>query len=102
MRLCLALGKTVPELLENMSSSELSMWKAYYAIEPFGEYRADLRAGLSTSTLVNMQSKRANTKPEDFLLEFKKRSPDVDHAAMMNRFNAMAKQHNEKLARKGK
>jgi len=81
-----------------MSAREFGLWRAYYAAEPWGEYRADLRAGLSTSTLVNMQSKRANLKPADFLLEFKK--PERDSGAMMEVFNANARKHNAKIAAK--
>src|SRR5262245_59737592 len=36
-----------------MSSVEFAEWMAYDAIEPIGEPRADLRAGLICSTIVN-------------------------------------------------
>jgi hypothetical protein len=89
---------TVESLLETMSARELSMWRAYYAVEPFGEYRADLRAGLSTATLVNMQSRGASLKPNDFILEFKKNK--VDHTVMRNQFNATLLRQDAKLAAK--
>ena len=62
---------TVAELLDRMSSREFSEWMAYYAIEPFGEERADLRQALTTSAVHNSiqaQTKRPKwTKPEDFM-----------------------------------
>ena len=63
---------TVRELLQRMSSSELSEWRAYYEIEPFGEERADLRAGTIASPLVNMWKgkKGARTKPSDWIMKF--------------------------------
>lgn len=62
---------TVAELGARMSSREFSEWMAYYAIEPFGEERADLRQALTTSAVHNSiqaQSKHPKwTKPEDFM-----------------------------------
>lgn len=57
-----------------MTSEELSMWKAYENIEPFGEVRADLRAALICSVLANV-NRGKNTKPfttADFMLNFDK------------------------------
>lgn len=44
---------TVGELLARISSRELSEWAAYYELEPWGEERADLRAGIVASTMAN-------------------------------------------------
>jgi hypothetical protein len=60
-----------------MSSSEFTEWQAYYDIEPFGEERADLRAGTIASPLVNLwQGKGAKrSKPSDWLMEFGEQEP---------------------------
>ncbi|MHB9836848.1 phage tail assembly protein T [Paraburkholderia terrae] len=42
---------TVRQLLANLDSAELSEWMAFNQIEPFGEARADLRAGIIASTV---------------------------------------------------
>jgi len=42
-RLALALGCTVEELGERMSSSEFTEWAVFYAHDPWGEQRADWR-----------------------------------------------------------
>lgn len=64
------MGKTVGELDAQLSSSELTEWIAYASIEPFGDMRADFRAGVIASTLanVNRDPKRGKpTKPIDFM-----------------------------------
>jgi hypothetical protein len=52
-QLALALGRTVAELEETMSSRELTEWIAYNAIQPFGDTRADLRSAIIASTVAN-------------------------------------------------
>ena len=41
-----------------MSAAEFRAWMAYYEIEPFGEERADLRAGILAATLVNINRRK--------------------------------------------
>lgn len=52
-----------------MSSSEFSAWLAFYRLEPFGEVRADFRAGLVCSTIANLvrDSKAKALTPADFM-----------------------------------
>ncbi len=68
-RLALALGKTVGELSEELSDAELQEWMAFYRLEPFGEERADLRAGIVAATVANAnRGKRGRVlKPTDFM-----------------------------------
>jgi hypothetical protein len=60
---------TVRQMLASMSSGELTEWMAYDAIEPFGEPRADLRAGLVASAIVNhsMSPPKTPARPLDFM-----------------------------------
>lgn len=37
-----------------LTSRELGEWIAYYRLEPWGEERADLRAGIVASTIANV------------------------------------------------
>ena len=57
-----------------MSSREFSEWQAYYAQEPFGEYRADLRMGILASLIANMfndpKKRTKNYTPDDFMPQF--------------------------------
>jgi len=63
---------TVGDLLHRMSSRELTEWMAYYALEPFGEERGDMRAGIVASTLYNVHRgpKSKAASPEDFMPKF--------------------------------
>lgn len=57
---------TVREMLSRIDSAELTEWRGYYELEPFGELIADQRHGLATSVLanVNRDSKR---KPDAYV-----------------------------------
>jgi len=54
-----------------MSSHELTEWKVYEVVEPFGEARADLRAGIIAATVANFSGNRAKgskaLSPLDFM-----------------------------------
>lgn len=65
----MALGKTVGQLSEEISDKELHEWMAFYRLEPFGDERADLRAGIIASTVANAnRGKRGPVrKPTDFM-----------------------------------
>lgn len=68
------------ELLSRVSSEELTEWQAYYAMEPFGQERGDLQAGVVASTVVNLFKEKGDepSQPSDFKLEFKPKKPEVD------------------------
>jgi len=69
--LALALGKTVRQLLAQISSDELTEWRAYSMLEPFGEQLADQRHGIALAALANLhrdpQRQRQPYRPEDFI-----------------------------------
>ncbi len=66
------------ELLARSSSRELTEWMAYFQLDPFGEERADLRAGIVASTVANSQRGRKGVafKPKDFMPKFSDRPQD--------------------------
>lgn len=71
--MCLALGfPDVDVLLDSISTRKLYEWAAFYKLEPFGEFRADLRAALIACTIANVsRDKKKQRKPfdiKDFLL----------------------------------
>jgi|TARA_Y100000034_G_scaffold28640_2_gene34441 hypothetical protein len=80
-RLALALGMTVAELGRRMSSRELAEWRAFDALEPLGEPRADYRAGVIAATIANVhRGKRTRAfEPKDFMPYMEK--PAVDAKA---------------------
>lgn len=64
-------GCSVEELLQRISSKELTEWMVFYNIEPFGEGQAALRAGIIASLIanVNRDTKKKITPftPFDFI-----------------------------------
>jgi hypothetical protein len=56
-------------MIEGMSYIQLIEWLAYYTIEPFGEERDDVRAGIVASTIANTQRRKGKKafKPSDFM-----------------------------------
>jgi hypothetical protein len=63
----------VDGLLDELSSAALAEWLAYFQLEPWGEERADLRAGIVASTVanVNRPAKRKKAfEPKDFMPRF--------------------------------
>ena len=61
----------VGELLTRMSSRELSEWQQFYAVEPFGEERADIRNAISAAAIVTslrgLGGVKRPVKPEAFM-----------------------------------
>lgn len=69
-RLCLALGLLHPDyLLNSLTSRQLAEWMAYYAVDPFGDQRGDLQAGIIAATVSNRWrgKNEAPAKPVDFM-----------------------------------
>ena len=80
-RLALAMGRTLQELRAALSYAEFQEWCLYYQIEPWGEDRADLRAGIVASTVANYAGRtRAEgaepVRPADFMPYLDRESPE--------------------------
>ena len=81
-RLALAMGRTLSELRATLSYAEFQEWCGYYKIEPWGEDRADLRAGIIASTIANYAGKlRAEgadpALPADFMPYLERPEPEA-------------------------
>jgi len=70
----------VDALLARLSSTQISEWMAYYALDPFGEERADLRAAMIMSLIANVnrdaEKKREPYTAEDFMPRFGQPPPE--------------------------
>lgn len=70
-RLALALGMTVKELEQRMSSRELSEWMAFFSLEPWGCEVEDWRFGMLASVIANVnrdkKKQRKPFEPQDFM-----------------------------------
>lgn len=60
---------TVQELLERVSSQELTEWMAFFQLEPWGTEIDDWRAGLIAATIANIMRDRKSRplNPMDFM-----------------------------------
>lgn len=60
-------------MLSEMTWDQFMEWAAFYEISPFGEERADLRAGVVASVIANVNRDPRKGKayqPSDFVLKF--------------------------------
>ena len=71
---------TVRELLARVDSRELSEWMAYYQLDPFGNVREDLHAGIVASTIANVNRGKNDKafQPSDFMPFMEKPEQTVD------------------------
>lgn len=77
LSLALKLGRTVRELEASLTYPELAEWVAKYDVDPWDEWRADLRAGIVASVVANCHSGKGKFKPRDFIVDFTKRGHRV-------------------------
>jgi hypothetical protein len=75
---------SVAQMLAQMDSAELTEWQAYYGLEPFGQERADLRAGIISATVANAMTTREGRsfEPRDFMPVFDRQEREVNSAVM--------------------
>jgi len=71
----LKLGCTVGELLQRISSRELSEWIAFSLLEPFGTEVDLLGHAITASTVANVNRERGSKAytPQDFMPSFDQR-----------------------------
>jgi len=55
------------ELQDSITTEEFLLWLQAYRMEPWGEYRADLRSGSEQATNANIHSKRGGFAPSQFM-----------------------------------
>jgi hypothetical protein len=61
----------VDAMLEGMSARSLNEWAAYAGLEPWGEDRADLRAGIVAATIANVHRRKGRAySAKDFMPRF--------------------------------
>lgn len=69
---------TVGDLLARISSAELTEWMAFDAIDPFGDERADLRAGVIAAVTANHSFAPPSKpkRPSDYMLFSDQKEPE--------------------------
>src|SRR5690606_3853501 len=89
-RLALALGMTVAELGQRMSSAELTEWMAFFGLEPWGTEVEDWRAAMVASVIANVNrdpKKRKPYEPKDFMPRYE--APQVQEQSWEERARIM-------------
>jgi hypothetical protein len=80
----------VDALLAELTSPQIAEWMAYFQLEPFGERRADLRAGIIASTVANAHRAKDSRpyKPQDFMPDFESGRTEDDAADLLAKAQA--------------
>jgi hypothetical protein len=101
MKLALALGKTRRELLTGvpgMDSEEVTLWMAMDRVDPFGQERADLRAGIVAANYSNWKRSPDQDRyvPDDYMWKYdgtkgEAQTPEEVDQAIDSAFGALAK-----------
>ncbi|GKX58343.1 DUF4035 domain-containing protein [Leminorella grimontii] len=77
MALALRMGRTLSELRQTMSVSELMLWDEYDRISPIGDIRDDIRAAQMVSAVYGSQGGKVSI--QDALLTWQQ--PEADDSA---------------------
>lgn len=70
-----------------VSSKEFTTWQAMFAMEPFGDVRADLRNGILCALVANLMTKGKRKRASDFMPDFdveedREMTPEEAHARL--------------------
>lgn len=81
----------VDALLARLSARDFHEWMAFYQIDPWGDQRGDVQAGVIASTLANIHRDKHATPftPRDFMW-FTEREPtqDIEEAEIERKIEA--------------
>jgi len=94
----MALGMSVAEAQERISSAEFTEWCAYDRIEPYGPERVDFLAAMICDTVAKAAGVKT-TKPADFMPRFDRVRKRQTVAEMRANFRAFVEAHNWSLRR---
>ena len=98
MRLALSMHCTVEELLERVSSHEITEWQAFDAVEPIGGYRLDYNFAMLCALFANANRKKGSKpfKAVDFMPFLPDNDPTGEDAALAMFAALAASQANKK------
>ena len=88
---------TVKEAQERIDSAEFAEWMALYSIDPFGEFRADIRIARLCCIVANALRGKSNKRFEikDFV-HIVENPKEVDESALATKFMAFQRQLEQK------
>ncbi|EOI3492439.1 DUF4035 domain-containing protein [Cronobacter sakazakii] len=88
MTLALRLGRTLHELKQTMTVSELRMWIEFDRQNPISDRRGDIQAAQISAAVLNSQG--AKLSLDDLLLQWSATEPNEESAELEGFFAAMA------------
>ena len=73
------MGRSLRETQAAVSAREFTLWAAFYQTEPWGEERADLRAGIIAHTVYAMNRGKGSAamSPAEFMPQFDRPAPNL-------------------------
>lgn len=80
MSLALRMGRTLHELRNSLTASELKMWIAYDRMSPVGDWRGDVQAAQVSTAILNAQGGKATIN--DMLLKWSQTEEETDTSGL--------------------
>lgn len=88
MMLALRLGRTLHELKQTLTASELRMWIEFDRLNPISDRRGDIQAAQISAAVLNSQG--AKLSLDDLLLQWSAKEPNEESAELEGFFAALA------------
>ena len=88
MTLALRLGRTLHELKQILTASELRMWIEFDRLNPISDRRGDIQAAQISAAVLNSQG--AKLSLDDLLLQWSATEPNEESAELEGFFAALA------------
>ena len=86
--LALRLGRTLHELKQTLTASELRMWIEFDRLNPISDRRGDIQAAQISAAVLNSQG--AKLSLDDLLLQWSATEPNEESAELEGFFAALA------------
>lgn len=80
MSLALRMGRTLHELRNSLTASELKMWIAYDRLSPVGDWRGDVQAAQVSTAILNAQGGKATIS--DMLLKWSQPEEEAETSGL--------------------
>ncbi|ELQ6001571.1 phage tail assembly protein T [Cronobacter dublinensis] len=88
MTLALRLGRTLLELKQTMTASELRMWIEFDRLNPISDRRGDIQAAQVSAAILNSQG--AKVSVDDVILQWSTPEHEESNAGLEDFFAALA------------
>lgn len=94
-RLALQLGRTVSELEDSLSSSELVEWMALYEMEPWGVWRDNYHHAMQCALLANVHrgKNQSAVSAADFMLKDEQERREKETAHFLKSLDVLSRKH---------